>query len=336
MPRMKRALPWLSLAALLVAAAAYWLFAGRARDVDVTPVRQGKAVELVYATGFVEAEHPVSVAARLTAPVKQVLVREGATVRRNQALVLLDDQEQRNLLAQAEAQRRGAALAEQRTLALFAKGWVTRAARDEAVATADAARAAEEGARARLDQMVVRSGIDGIVLRRDVEPGDLVTPTRTLMLLGDPALVWVTATVDERDVPHVRPGQPALMSSDAWPGRVIHGHVREVTPGGDPEQRAFRARITIDDRTSLPLGLTLEVNIVTRQVDRALLVPTTAVTNGHVWTVQKARARQKAVRTGISGSNETQILSGLVAGEQVVKTPDADITEGMRVRTAGQ
>ncbi|WP_242443375.1 efflux RND transporter periplasmic adaptor subunit [Sphingobium sp. LB126] len=182
--------------------------------------------------------------------------------------------------------------------------------------------------------MVVRSGMDGIVLRRDVEPGDLAIPSRTLMTLGDPARIRITATVDERDVPRIRPGQAALMSSDAWPGRVLNAHVREVTPGGDPEQRAFRVRLATDGQVTLPLGLTLEVNIVSRRAPRALLVPASAVENGRVWIVGDGRAHARSVRTGIAGSKEVQILSGLSRGEKVIRAPEGKIAENMRVRTA--
>lgn len=329
---MKRIAPWLLLPALLAAAAAYWLLSGRTRDVMLVPTRAGEAVELVYATGFVEAEHPVAVAARLTAPVREVLADEGDRIARGQPLILLDDEEQRHALQQARAQRRAAVQDERRTLTLFAKGWVTRAARDAAVAQADSARAAEASAGARLDQMVVRSGMNGIVLRRDVEPGDLAVPSRTLMTLGDPTRIRITATVDERDVPRIHAGQSVLMSSDAWPGRVLRGHVREVTPGGDPEQRAFRVRIVAEDRTALPLGLTLEVNIVTRQAARALLVPATAIENGQVWIVREGRAHRHPVRTGIAGSRDIQILSGLSQGEKVIRAPGAKLAEDMRVR----
>src|SRR3546814_6386500 len=68
--------------------------------------------------------------------------------------------------------------------------------------------------------------IDGLVVKRDVEPGDLAAPSRVPMLLGDPAEMRVTAIVDERDVPRIAVGQSALLSSEAWPGRGIRGHVR--------------------------------------------------------------------------------------------------------------
>ena len=70
-----------------------------------SPTR-GPAADLVYATGYVEAEDPVSVSAQITAPVKSVLVAEGDAVRAGQPLVVLDEGETRGLLGQAEAQAR--------------------------------------------------------------------------------------------------------------------------------------------------------------------------------------------------------------------------------------
>lgn len=316
---------------LLGVVGGYLLWRAQPREVQAVGGRIGPAVELVYATGFVEAEQPVSVAARLTAPVVQVLVNEADRVRRGQALIVLENDEQRGLLARAAAERKGAVLEEHRARRLFAEGWTTRAARDRAVATADAARAAEQSARARLSQHIVRAGIDGVVLKRDVEPGDLAIPSRVLLLLGDPGRIRVTATVDERDVPRLRVGQPALMASDAWPGRIIHGHLRELTPGGDPAQRAFRARLAIDDAVAMPIGLTLEVNMVTRRAERALLVPAAAVTADHVWVVEEGRARRRPVVSGIPGANDVQIVSGLRPGEPVIINPPADLSEGDRV-----
>ena len=145
------------------AAAGVWVWQDRPLTVAVTPARSGVATDLVYATGYVEALQPVAIASRLTAPVMRVLVAEGDRVRAGQPLVILADDEQRGLLDQAAAQSRSAGQVEARTLALFSQGWVTRAARDKAVADADAARAGRATASARLDQLVVRASADGIV-----------------------------------------------------------------------------------------------------------------------------------------------------------------------------
>lgn len=319
--------------ALGVAALLVWrLVLDAPQKVALAQAVRGPAVELVYATGFVEAEHPVSLSSRVTAPVEAVLVEEGQRVSPGQPLVRLDGSEQLALLEQAEAQARGRTLAEQRVTTLFRQGWVTKGARDEAVAAGQAARASVSALRARLDQMTIRAGIAGVVLKRDVEPGDLAVPGRQLMQLGDPALRRVTATVDERDIPRVLVGQAVLLSTDALPGKVLRGRVSEITPGGDPAQRAFRVRIALEDTADLPFGLTLEVNIVTRRRDNALLVPAGAVGQGHVWRLADGRAERRAVRTGIAGTERIEILSGLAAGDRVIVNPPEGLEDGDRVR----
>lgn len=332
---MKRRWSWIAFTALLIAGCgAYLIWKARPREVEVAAARRGPAFDLVYATGFVEPEQPVGVAARVTAPVMDVLVDEGERVARGQALIRLADDEQRAAIGQARAERIRAARDEARALALYRQGWVTRAARDQAVAAADVARATEQTATARSGHYVLRAGISGIVLKRDVEPGDLATPTRTLMTLGDPAHVRITATVDERDVPRVRVGQEALMSTEAFPGRVMRARVREVTPGGNPAERAFRVRLAVEDAPALPLGLTLEVNIVTRKVERAVLAPATALSGDRLWVVQDGRAQARSVRAGIRGANEVEIVSGVRAGETVILNPPDDLEEGEKVEAA--
>lgn len=309
-----------------------WFWMSRGQEVATASSHRGTAVDLVYATGFVEPEEPVSVSARVTAPVTLVFVKEGERVRKGQPLLRLDDTDLRGVLTQARAQSRGASLAEARTLALFREGWVTRAARDIAVAEAEAARAATAVAQAKLDQNVVRAGVDGIVIKRDVETGDLATPSRVLMLLGDPSRTRVTATIDERDIPRVHVGQFVLLSSDAWPDRIVRGHVRELTPGGDPTQRAFRARLAIDDRARLPIGMSLEANIVTQRIDGALLIPNSALAESRVWVIANERARRIAVTTGIVGAQDTEIRSGLSGREILIDPVPSELREGARVR----
>ena len=331
---MRRSVIALVVGLSVLLAAGLWLAViSRPVLVRLAKVEKGTAVELVYATGFVEAEHPVTVSARITAPVREVFVREGDHVTQGQPLLVQDNSEQLGLLEQANAQAHGATLKEQRTMSLFTQGWATRSARDEAVASARSARASVAALRARLDQHMVRAGVSGLVLKRDVEPGDLALPGKALMQIGDPAEARVTATVDERDIPRIRIVQSVLMSSDAWPGRIIRGHVREITPGGDPNQRAFRVRIGLDKGVVLPFGLTLEVNIVAKRHEGALLVPVGAVSNNGVWLERDGRAVRRPVKTGITGTDKVEILSGLAPGDTVIVDPPQELEDGDRVRT---
>ena len=320
----------------LVAAAGIGGYAVSQRPlpVETVKVRRGEAVEVFYATGFVETEEPVEVASRITAPIVSVNVAEGARVVRRQVLATLDAGEQRQALTQLAAQTRNAQAAANRTLAVFKTGFATAAARDRDVAALASARAAEAAARERLGQYTLRAGISGVVLRRDAEPGDLATPSKTLFVLGDPAQLKVTATVDERDIPRVVTGQPALMSSDAFPGRIFKGSVRELTPGGDPTQRAFRVRIRPEGDFRPPVGLTLEINIETGRKANALLAPAAAIKDGHVLLVENGRVKRTAVTTGVTGGEATEIVHGLADGACLIAKPDDKLADGRRVRAS--
>lgn len=318
---------------IVLASAALWWWRDRPLAVRLVSPGHGPAAELVYATGFIEPVAPVSISSRLTAPVARVLADEGERVRRGDPLLILDDRELRGSLAESQAQSTGATLAEARATTLYRQGWVTRAALDLAVANGRAARAATDSARARLDHAVIRASIDGIVTRRDVEPGDLATPGQVLMTIGDPSRVRITATVDERDIGRVAPGQTAWLSNDSWSGRQRRARVTTLTPGGDPTQRAFRVRLS-PDGGALPIGMTVEVNIVTRQSDNALLLPASAITGSIAWISEAGRARPRRLRLGIVGSDKVEILGGLAATDRVVDRPPAGLAEGRRLRAA--
>lgn len=332
---MKRILKWWPLLLPIMGGIGLLLWLDRPAALAGTRATYGRALDLVYATGFVEPRQPVEVSSRVTAPVVEVLVGEGERVTRGQPLVRLDAGEQAQAIGQLEAQRIQAEQAERRALTLFQKGFVSGAGRDNAVAAARAARAAERVARERLGQFVLTAGISGTVLRHDVEPGDLAAPSRTLMTLGDPALLRVTTTVDERDIPRVGIGQAVLMSSDAYPGKVFRGRVTEITPGGDPTQRAFRVRIAPDAGVALPIGLTLEVNIVTAEKPRALLVPAGAVDEGKLWVVEGGRARQRPVRLGVEGGDRVEIVSGLAPNACLIAEPPEGLKDGAKVKVTG-
>ncbi len=303
----------------------------RALPVETAAVTRGKAVEVVYATGFVEVEEPVEIAARVTAPVTAIRVKEGDRVTRGTLLASLDTVDLNAEIARLAAQTRSAEADARRTLALVERGFASKAARDNAVASRDAARAAEKAARDRLETYALRAGVNGIVLRRDVEPGDLATPAKTLFVIGDPARIKITATVDERDIPRIHVGQQALMSSDAYADRIFPARVREITPGGDPDQRAFRVRLEPAGNDPLPVGLTLEVNIVTREKDGALLVPEGVVDDGHVWRVTNGKAERAAVKTGIAGIDRTEVTEGLAADDTVIVNAPDGLADGDRI-----
>ena len=93
------------------------------------------------------------------------------------------------------------------------------------VAEATAGRAL---AQARLDETRIVSPITGVVLRKNVEPGETVTPGTPILTLMDPRDLWLRAYVAETDVGRIRIGQPARVTIDAYPGRPFNGAITEI------------------------------------------------------------------------------------------------------------
>lgn len=110
----RRALIILGLCFVLPVLVAGIIWTRRGQEVTLVRPHRGTAVELVYATGFVEPDQPESVSARVTAPVVAVLAGEGEPVRRGQALLRRDDSDLQGSLRQARAQSLGLSLQEQR------------------------------------------------------------------------------------------------------------------------------------------------------------------------------------------------------------------------------
>ncbi len=123
-----------------------------------------------------------------------------------------------------------------------------------------------------------------------------------------------------------------LIKADAFPDQTLQGEVAEITPKGDPVQKTYRVRVGLPADTPLKIGMTTEVNIVVREVPNALLVPATALVDGHVWAVRSGRARKVKVQTGVAGSQTLQIVSGLNEDDEIIVFPPATLKEGKSVR----
>ncbi len=107
--------------------------------------------------------------------------------------------------------------------------------------------------------------MDGVVLRRDGEVGEIVEPGQILFRVGVPKPLQVVAEVNEEDIPRVAVGQTVLLRTDAFPGRRLEGKVHEITPMGDAVAKTYRIRISLPDDTPLHVGMSVEANVVTRE-----------------------------------------------------------------------
>ncbi|MBM3540458.1 MAG: efflux RND transporter periplasmic adaptor subunit [Alphaproteobacteria bacterium] len=336
MPRTKRRIVLAVLAAAaLLGAGGYAWFGARPAVVTVETVR-GPAVKAVYATGNVEPVNWAKITSVVSGRIVDLCLCEGRPIKRGGFLARLDDREMRAQLKELELRAQFLEDEVNRYKALIGKNFVSRQNYDRAISEHTQAQAAVNAAKKRLDDMVLRAPMDGVVLRRDGEVGEIAEPGQVLFWVGRPKPLWVVAEVDEEDIPLVRRGQATLIKADAFPGQALNGTVEQITPKGDPVNKTYRVRIALPDDTPLLVGMTTEVNIVVIEHKDALLVPATAVRAGQVWVVEAGRAQPKAVRVGIVGDRMTEIVDGLADGARVVAAPPANLKSGARVREARQ
>jgi RND family efflux transporter MFP subunit len=301
-------------------------------SVEVAPAVIGPAVQAVYATGVVEPVRWAKIGPLATGRIVAMRVEEGQSVAAGEVLATLDDREARARVTELEA--RLAYLDEQvrRFSRLRETGAASQQAYDQAKADMEQTRAALDGARKRLADMTLRSPLAGVVLRKDGEPGETVREGQILFWVGEQSPLWITADIDEDDIPLIRAGQKTLIRADAFPGAAIEGLVAEITPKGDPVARVYRARVALRGATELRVGMTAEINIVVREEAQAVLVPATAVREGRVFVLAEDRAIARRVAVGAIGAGKAEIREGLKAGEVVLAEPPARLNDGQRVR----
>lgn len=207
-----------------------------------------------------------------------------------------------------------------------------------AEAALEQARASLEVAEARLDQTRIRAPGDGVVLVRGVEPGDVVSPGQALLTFAWEGPPYLVMEPDEKTLRLIRPGQEAIVSADAWPGRTFPARVVQVLPSVDPRKGTVEVRLEIPDPPEyLRPDLTVSIEVTVARKTGVPVIPLEATRDlrgeaARVWVAEGGRAQPRDVRLGIVGENRAEVVEGLREGDLVLLDPKADWTPGMKVR----
>lgn len=332
--RLRTILVLLVLAAAL--AAGGWWYANRPAQVAVVTPTRGEAAEIVYASGVVEPRNWAKVTSLVRERIVSVCNCEGSRVEKGDELARLDASEAEASLSELEARHDLAVTERDRVERLVERRVANMSELERAQSQVGQIEALIAGQEARLANYVLTAPNDGVVLRQDAEVGEIAEPGDVLFWVGQPAPLLVVAEVNEEDIPRVEAGQRALLRSDAFPGRALEAKVDSITPKGDPVTKTYRVRLALPDDTPLLIGMSVDVNIVIRVAEDALLVPSVAVNDGAVFVAEDNRARRREVETGIRGTANVEILSGLAAETQVISPYPEEIEDGARIAVEGE
>lgn len=320
--------------ALALAALAAWSLFGRAPLATTAKATRGDAAAVVYATGVVEPVHWAQIAALQRRRIIEVCKCEGQPVKAGEVLARLDDTEERARLRELEARLDQLKADAARIEGLVERAAASRTSLDEAHTQIQEFEARIAAQRARIEDLKLKAPMDGVVLRRDGEVGEIAGAGAgdAILWVGRPKPLRVVAEVNEEDVFNIRLGQRALLRHEGNAGAPLAATVGSVTPKGDPETKTFRVYLGLPEDTPLMIGMNVEANIVVDEARDAVLAPAEALSNGRVQVIEGGRAYWRKVETGIRGGALVEIRSGLEAGAQLVSPPLEGLADGAAVR----
>lgn len=301
---------------VLLAMLAIWFFFlrgdGNAEPYRTEAVQRGEITRSVSASGTLEALVTVEVGSQISGQVTQVMVDYNDRVRRGQVMAILDPQTQRSSVEQSQAQiavaRAGVSQAQaqvalaqaeyDRQKFLFDRQIVAQAALDTAQASLRTARANVTSAQAQVRQAeaqlrsnqatlgrtTIVAPIDGIVIDRQIEPGQTVASGLNVAVLftlaQDLGRVQALVSVDEADIGQVRVGQPVRFTVDAFSEDNFVGEVTQirVLPTAESNVVAYTVVVEADNpgERLLP-GMTANADIILEQKRGVLRVPNSAL-----------------------------------------------------------
>jgi RND family efflux transporter MFP subunit len=383
-PRRRRFGKWTfgALAAVLIGVFVAWRVATAPITVEtatVTTANPTQAITLLNATGRVVAARKASVSTKATGRLEWLGVQEGTRVKEGDVIARLEnadvaaarDSALANVAAakanldQGEAELHDAEQNLRRTQELYAKKFVSAAALDTAVARAEKAKAAIASLRAAigvaqanarqaqvaLDQTLIRAPFDGMVLTKNANVGDILTPFSSatdskgaVVNMADMKTLEVEADVSESSIAKIREGMPTEIQLDAYPDMRLRGKVSRIVPTVDRTKATLLVKVSFVDHDSRVLpDMSAKVAFLEREARPQEREPVVAVRPEAV--VERDgrsvvfRIDAKDVAHAVDVGKPAKLgdlvqVSGVKPGDKVALRPPAKLADGARVAEA--
>ena len=289
--------------------------------------------EIITATGSLRADEGVELQPEANGKVISINFNEGASVRKGDLLVKLNDAEPRATLQRTTYRMELATLKERRLAVLLETSSVNQQDYDAGLNELSVLRAEVAIVEAQLAKLEIRAPFDGVVGLRFVSEGSFVTPTTRVATLQRFDRLKVDFSIPEKYAARVRIGSPITFVVDGG-DQSYKGEIYAIDPRIDAGTRTVLVRaICANPQKRLLPGAFANISFTLSEIPDALLVPSVAVIPGlsekNVYIVREGKAVRRPVRIGVRTETSVQILEGLTAGDLV-------ITSGIQQLRAGQ
>lgn len=338
--------------------------------VGVSTAYPYQAVTLLNASGYVVAQRKAAVATKATGRLEWLGVQEGSVVKAGQVIARLESQDVRSVVMQASAslesaraELKDAEIALARSQDLAQKKFIATSALDAARARFDKARAGVSVAQANLrtaevsvEQTQIRAPFDGVVLTKNANVGDIVTPFSqaadskgAVVSMADMMTLEVEADVSEANLAKIKVGQPCEIALDAFPEQRFRGEVSRLVPTVDRGKASVMTKVRFVDRAAdSDKGILPEMSAKVAFLSQAVppesrfprvVVHADAITqrDGHSvsFLVLEGVARATPVTVGKKIGDLIEV-SGLKPGDKVVLKPSEKLHDGSKVSVAAK
>lgn len=302
-----------------------------ATRVEVATISASQPQLDVVRPGEVEGAREAHLAAALGGFVEAVKVENGATVKQGQPIAYVDSSVHN---AQAKLTKIEVDDAKRELARLESLGKSVASARVDAARTR-LARAEAQHAMSRTNQAraAVRAPFAGVIVDLQVERGEVVAPGAPIARLIQLTPALVSVAVTDRDVPALRVGAPARVSSSGFAGEV-DGTIKRIQPAADLDTRSFTVEVEVPnaDKRLLP-GMIARVTFSSSRTEKLMLMPqdflvTQRAGNGVFIVGEGSVARWRPLELGTIYGTQIEVKSGLADGERVVVLGQRALAEG--------
>jgi membrane fusion protein, multidrug efflux system len=310
-----------------------------ALPVKTEPVIRGEVTSYVETHARLEAERWVEVVARVQGLAVRLQIEEGDRVQEGQILLNLEKKELQLQLEQAKVASHQAQSMFDRTRALQERRMVSQQEFETASNQLENTEVALREVQLRLEYADIRAPIDGVVMQRHVEQGELVRTNQVLFAIADLEPLQARIRVPEKRMSQVQVGQEARITVDPVPERVFPATVRMISPGVDPATGTVKVTLAVPSGGVLRPGMFSTVRIITDSRADALVIPKKALLletdEDDVFAVRDGKAQRVRIELGYTDGDRVQVVSGLGEGDAVITVGHEGLKENAAVRIVG-
>ncbi|MGO9379615.1 MAG: efflux RND transporter periplasmic adaptor subunit [Dissulfurispiraceae bacterium] len=350
----------------------------KVQEASVSQIYSSQTFTVLNASGYVVAQRKAAMASKVTGRIIELNVEEGSKVKKGDVIARLEsndvfatkDQAVANMkAARANLESTQASLEDasqtfsrnkqQVKIGSISQGdYETSEARYKvAVAAVKAAEqslkasiAALRGADVAIDYTVLRSPFDAVVLTKNADVGDIVTPIgatanvqSAVVTIADMNSLVVEVDVSESNISSVKLGQPCEIQLDALPGMRFRGQTHMIVPTADRTKATIMVKVRFIDKDDRILPeMSAKVAFLSREVASDEMKPFTAVSKSAlvksdgqkmIFLVEGNKVKEVTVSTGKQMGDMIEILQGAKAGDKVVLNPSDKLHDGSKIKT---